>query len=171
MSIDLAGENPTLSLRAHAVINNPLEPRLFVYRRDGSALELLRADDARKWCEGLSVELPPPLQKQQQRHQSAVDGKDVGRRRVPGTAVTAAVVEEECCADPHSQGTRQVSSTPSARAVSWLTTHFAAPPSLLAGVKKRFWDSLHCLIHPHGLYFAPIVQGGGSRPCLCRFVD
>ena len=36
-----------------------------------------------------------------------------------GTALTATVVEEECCADPHSQGARQVI-TPSCRAVNEL---------------------------------------------------
>ncbi|CAM9458926.1 unnamed protein product [Laminaria digitata] len=113
VSIDLAGENT--GVRADAVINNPLQPRLFVYRRDGSALELLRTEDARKWCQSLSLELPPLLQQQQQqqrRNRLVVESKGVGRRQqVSGTALTAAaaVVEDECCVDPHSQGARQVS--------------------------------------------------------------
>lgn len=45
-SVDLAGKMEGDS-KAEAVVNDPLPPRLFVMRRDGSAVELLRRQDVR----------------------------------------------------------------------------------------------------------------------------
>lgn len=87
MTIDLAGE--TVGVRSDALVDTPLEPRLFVYRRDGSALELLRNQDAQEWCERLSH-------------------LGVGRSSAGGATSEVDVRENECCSDPHAQGARQV---------------------------------------------------------------
>lgn len=101
--IDLAGE--TIGVRSDALINDPFEPRLFVYHRDGSALELLRNDDAQRWCERLSRN--SPSQPNQQRI-----GDSHGRRSGEGAASAVDVRERECLSDPLSQGTRQVMCVP-----------------------------------------------------------
>ncbi|CAM9540245.1 unnamed protein product, partial [Choristocarpus tenellus] len=49
LQIILAGESP--QIKANALVDNPLEPRLFIYRRDGSAVELLRIGDTLSWRE------------------------------------------------------------------------------------------------------------------------
>ena len=99
VTVDLAGE--TIGVRSEALVNTPLEPRLFVYRRDGSALELLRNEDAREWCERLS-QLSPS---HSQRHQIG----NVAGRQSAGTAPSwVHVTEHECYPDPHSRGARQV---------------------------------------------------------------
>lgn len=98
VTIDLAGE--TIGVRADALVNTPLEPRLFIYRRDGSALELLRNEDAQKWCERLSHLSPSQPRRQQS------DG--AGRRSTGGATSGVDVLEHECSSDPHSQATRQV---------------------------------------------------------------
>lgn len=99
VTIDLAGE--TIGVRSDALVNDPLEPRLFVYHRDGSALELLRNDDSQKWLERLSHN--SPCQPNQQRF-----GEGVDRRSGEGAASAVDVREQECLSDPHSQGSRQV---------------------------------------------------------------
>lgn len=99
MTIDLAGE--TIGVRSDALVNDPLEPRLFVYRRDGSALELLRNDDAERWCERVSRKFLS--QPNQQRF-----GDGARRRLGEREPLTVDVREHECLSDPHSQGARQV---------------------------------------------------------------
>lgn len=99
VTVDLAGE--TIGVRADALVNTPMEPRLFVYRRDGSALELLRNDDAQEWCERLSHLSPSQPQGQRM-------GDGAGRRSAGGVTPGVDVMEHECCSDPHSQGARQV---------------------------------------------------------------
>ena len=97
VTIDLSGE--TFGVRSDALVNAPLEPRLFVYRRDGSALELLRNDDAQEWCERLS-RLSPSQQHQHQQQDRFGDAT--------GLENAVDVREQECSSDPHSQATRQV---------------------------------------------------------------
>eukprot|EP00903_Cladosiphon_okamuranus_P016097 g14858.t2 len=99
VTIDLAGE--TIGVRSEALVNTPLEPRLFIYRRDGSALELLRNEDAQEWCRRLS-HLSPSQQQRPRIGDSA--GRQSTGRVTPGVDVT----EYECCPNPHSQGARQL---------------------------------------------------------------
>lgn len=103
VTVDLAGE--TIGVRSDALVNAPMEPRLFVYRRDGSALELLRNEDAQEWCERLSHLSPS----QPQRHRM---GDGAGRLSAGGVTSGVDVMEHECCSDPHSQGARQVNGCP-----------------------------------------------------------
>lgn len=107
VKIDLSGE--ASGVRSDALVNKPLEPRLFVYRRDGSALELLRNDDAQNWC--VRVSRMSPTQSQQQQSQHGHDDKNDGgwRTSVEGPARAVDVREHQCCSDPRSQGARQVS--------------------------------------------------------------
>ncbi|CAM9950707.1 unnamed protein product, partial [Ectocarpus sp. 12 AP-2014] len=105
VTIDLAGE--TAGMRSEALVNEPLEPRLFIYRRDGSALELLRNDDARTWCERLAPISPSQSQQQQPRLGVNKDNHDDRRRSLDGPARAVDVREQDCCPDPHSHGARQ----------------------------------------------------------------
>ncbi|CAM9091877.1 unnamed protein product [Ectocarpus fasciculatus] len=107
VTIDLAGE--TAGMRSEALVNEPLEPRLFVYRRDGSALELLRNDDARTWCERLAPIPPSRSQQQQPRLGLNKDNHDDRRRSLDGPARAVDVREQDCSPDPHSNGARQLS--------------------------------------------------------------
>lgn len=97
-------------MRSTALVGNPLEPRLFVYKRDRSALELLRNDDAKRWCDRHS--LPPPTL-QQQHHERG--GKTGGIEVTRGVEATAnerfpfvTFTEEQCRSDPLSLESRQV---------------------------------------------------------------
>lgn len=99
--VDLAGE--ATGIRSDALVNSPLEPRLFVYRRDGSALELLRNDDAQRWCDSVSLLRSTAQRQQHQRQRGEGKASDVGAE---GAVVDAR--EDDCFSDPHSQGARQV---------------------------------------------------------------
>ncbi|CAN0080547.1 unnamed protein product, partial [Scytosiphon promiscuus] len=107
VTIDLSGEAG--GVRSEALVNKPLEPRLFVYRRDGSALELLRNDDAQNWC--VRISRMSPAEDQQQKPQLQDDGDDYGGGQVSAEGATRAVDvrEHECRSDPHSQAVRQLS--------------------------------------------------------------
>lgn len=111
--INMAGE--TAGVRAGALVDDPLEPRLFVYRRDGSALELLREQDAQRWRDRL-VPTPKTAVSQQQQHRRRKRGgiyPSEGANAVGTSAQLSACVvrEEQCCVDPHSLGARQVRGT------------------------------------------------------------
>ncbi|CAM9405657.1 unnamed protein product [Ectocarpus sp. 4 AP-2014] len=107
VTIDLAGE--TAGMRSEALVNEPLEPRLFIYCRDGSALELLRNDDARTWCERLAPISLSQSQQQQPRLGVNKDNHDDRRRYLDRLARAVDVREQDCCPDPHSNGARQLS--------------------------------------------------------------
>lgn len=98
MTIDLSGE--AAGVRSDAQVDNPLEPRLFVYRRDGSALELLRNDDARTWCESFAH--PQDIPARRIRAKGDEKGVEGGPWDRPSMS------EDTCVWDPHSQGARQV---------------------------------------------------------------
>lgn len=98
--IDLAGE--TAGMRSNALVDNPLEPRLFVYRRDGSALELLRNNDVKRWRDQFLLESPAARQGRR-------GGKErVGRKDAIAPHLSVSVREEQCWVDPHALEARQV---------------------------------------------------------------
>lgn len=77
-------------------MENPLEPRLFVYRRDGSALELLRSKDAEKWLQYTSA----------LRERGPRDARAQGAPETPASEDTI-LTQEQCHWDPDSAEARE----------------------------------------------------------------
>lgn len=76
IGIDLAGE--AAGMRSEALVGNPSEPRLFVYRRDGSALELLRRKDVESWFQKLDALRLQRPETAGQGHGKAQDVAEIG---------------------------------------------------------------------------------------------
>ncbi|CAM9323251.1 unnamed protein product, partial [Discosporangium mesarthrocarpum] len=99
--ISLAGESSELK-QVDALVENPIEPRLFVYRRDGSALELLRKQDELLWRHRLQL-LPSPPPKMQQPAMGRARNEHLMEREV------VVVEEEDFGGDVEAAGVRQIS--------------------------------------------------------------